>query len=305
MKNNDIHENIIINPSAELVPTIHIPPISNKVLEHIEPTKEQICKCKEYLNKRFGYYCIVPKARTAIGIALDYYNLHKDDVVTILTTTGNFYISSCVTKEVEKRCLWNREITDKTKVIFVNHEFGYPYEKLADLKRYNLPIIEDCAYAFFTEDKQMGTIGDFVVYSLPKAFPMQMGGILQSTIGKITYQEDYAVREYVTNKLAIEIEHINLIRKKRLRNWHILSEQLQKINAKPLMFPKGTIPGVMLFEWENAIDYPKLKEFMQCHGVESSVFYGKPAYFIPSHQLLTLAEMNYMISLLQYWANNY
>ncbi len=48
--------------------------------------------------------------------------LPPDDVVTILTTSGNFYISSCVTAEIEKFCKWDREITDQTKVIFVNHK---------------------------------------------------------------------------------------------------------------------------------------------------------------------------------------
>ena len=70
----------------------------------------------------------------------------------------------------------------ETKVIFVNHEFGYPYHDLIRLKDYKLPIIEDCAGSFFSSDKDgsIGEVGDFVIYSFPKMFPLQVGGLLVS-----------------------------------------------------------------------------------------------------------------------------
>lgn len=300
---NEICGNIIIDPSVELVPSIHIPPMTNAVLAHKEPTCEQIEACTQYLRKRFGVHYLVPKARSALRVALEYYNLKQDDVVTILTTSGNFYISSCVTKVVESVCLWNREITDKTKVLLVVHEFGYPYANLKNLKKYNLPIIEDCAYAFFTKDNQMESVGDFVVYSLPKAFPMQMGGILKSNIGEIDYVEDEPVRNYILNHLATLISKIDSIKSTRLSKWHLIADGLCELGGKPWNFVDGVVPGVMLFYWNEDMNYPRLKEFMQYHGVESSVFYGRNAFFIPVHHLLTDDEINYMLSLLSYFKN--
>lgn len=277
---NEIFGNIIIDPSVELVPAIHIPPMTNAFLKYREPTREQIDVCSQYLRTRFGIHYLVPKTRNALRVALEYYKLKQDDVITILTTTGNFYISSCVTNEIENVCQWNREITDKTKLLFVNHEFGYPYANLTDLKKYNLPIIEDCAYAFFTEDEQMGTIGDFVIYSLPKAFPMQMGGILKSNIGEIDFVEDEHVRDYILNHMAAFVSKIDSIKSTRLSNWHIIADGLRELGAFPWSFASGVVPGVMLFYWDEKMDFPRLKEFMQNHGVECSVFYGKPAFFI-------------------------
>ena len=45
-----------------------------------------------------------------------------------------------------------------------------------------MPIIEDCAGSFFSKDKKdtIGKIGDFVIYSFPKMFPLQIGGLLLS-----------------------------------------------------------------------------------------------------------------------------
>ena len=52
------------------------------------------------------------------------------------------------------------------------------------------------------------------------------------------------------------------------------------------------------------IDYPTLKELMQRNGVESSVFYGKNAFFVPVHQNLTKEDLDYMIKLLNYYSEN-
>ena len=169
----DIYDGFIINPTVEVTPTIRISPFIEKDLNRLNVDIEI---AKEYLRERFGEYLLTIKARDAISLALSYYDLVHDDVVTILTTSGNYYISSCVTREIEKYCLWSREITERTKIIFINHEFGYPCERLNELKKYNIPIIEDCAQSFISKDKHslIGKIGDFVIYSLPKIFPMQI-----------------------------------------------------------------------------------------------------------------------------------
>ena len=175
----------IINPDQYLLPSYRISPfrtidiaINNKLQEDdaIDSYFTQ-----RFSNRPFSYF---KDGKSAINEALAYYDLKKDDTVTILTTTNNFYISGCVTAEIEKFCNWSREMTPKTKVIFVNHEFGHPYENLEALKKYKLPIIEDCAHSFFSKDKNntMGTIGDFVIYSFPKMFPIQIGGLLVSNI---------------------------------------------------------------------------------------------------------------------------
>ena len=67
------------------------------------------------------------------------------------------------------------------------------------------------------------------------------------------------------------------------------------------LLEKKSIPGVFLFKWEDNIDYNSLKIFMQNNGVESSVFYGKSAFYIPVHQQLDMFHLDYMITLLKYF----
>lgn len=258
---------------------------------------------KGYLSSRFGKWCYTTKAREAIKIALSYYNLAKDDVVTILTTSGNFYISSCVTNAIESVCRWSREILPETKVLFVNHEFGYPYKDLEGLKGYGLPIIEDCAYAFFSESKdgRIGKVGDFAIYSLPKAFPVEFGGILvcNNDTFELTDFVSSTQEEELIRELAGSIQEIEEIKARRLENYEFLKIQLSSMGATPFfdIYP-GVIPGVFMFKWHCGIDYSALKIYMQSHGVECSVFYGQPAFFIPMHHMLEQSDLLYFCELL-------
>lgn len=259
---------------------------------------------ENYLNGRFRRWCYTLKAREAIKIALGYYNLAKDDVVTILTTSGNFYISSCVTNAIESVCRWSREILPETKVLFVNHEFGYPYKDLEGLKGYGLPIIEDCAYAFFSESKgyTIGKIGDFAIYSLPKAFPVEWGGILVFNNPDFDLShplDENEHSEWVSN-LSSVIADEGMIKAQRLWNYRFLRDQLEPLGIEPFFeLEDGVIPGVFLFNWLTEIDYADLKIYMQDNGVECSVFYGRNAFFIPMHHLLTEGDLLFFCRLLK------
>lgn len=301
---NIIYNSYIIDPSSELTPVVRIAPFRNIYLQKELFAEKSAKVASDYLSNRFHNYQLVQKGRSAISIALSSFNLSKEDVVTILTSSGNFYISGCVTKEIEKFSRWSRELLPQTKVIFVNHEFGYPYPDAWSLKKYNLPIIEDCAHSFFTEEESIGKVGDFVVYSLPKAFPIQMGGILVSSKKDLAFlhHDDEELNYYILSHLSRSVGHIESIKKRRLSNYLYLKNRLSSIGITPYFsLDKGVVPGVFLFRWLDNIDYPELKVFMQSNGVESSVFYGKSAFFIPCHDGVTEIETDYMCSLLEYY----
>lgn len=267
-------------------------------------SKEDIACLRQYLDRRFGNWCYTERGRTAIFQALSFYNLEPDDVVTIFTTSGNFYISSCVTKEIEKFCRWSRKIERNTKLIFVNHEFGYPYQHPEELLRYNVPIIEDCAYNFFTEDHngKMGEVGDFVIYSLSKAFSSDFGGILKCNDGNFNLNtqlsEEYVAR--LDTHISAQIQDMSHIKSIRLKNYDLFFENLRGIGVEPYFkLEDGVVPGVILFQWKDAIDYPKLKQYMQNNGVESTVFYGKPAFYLPVHQNLNKGDINQICEMIR------
>ena len=290
-----MYDDIVIDAFSELVPSLHIAPLN---LTKMSAT-DVMCNLPDMFHTD---RCISlhKKARYAITAALEDLHLQKEDVVTILTTSGNFYVSGCVTKAIEAVCRWNREVSNETKAILVIHEFGYPYKGLSELKKYGLPIIEDCAYAFFSKD-EIGKVGDYVIYSLPKAFNMQMGGVMisRNQIDDCVSQEEKA---YILSHLSAEWRDRDAIIHQRIEKHNYLAAALAPLGIQPFFdLAEGVVPGVFMFRWRDDIDYPALKEFMQRNEVESSVFYGKPAFFVPVHQNLTTNELDYMIKLLKYF----
>ena len=117
----------VINPDPYLLPSYRISPFSTQdvAFNNNLPDNDLI---DDYFNERFEghkfYYTF--NGRAALSLALSYYSLAKEDVVTIFTTSGNYYISKCVTDTISHFCGWSREIQDRTRLILVNHEFGYP-----------------------------------------------------------------------------------------------------------------------------------------------------------------------------------
>lgn len=299
-----IKNGFILNPEKELLPDYKISPFSNYDLAKNRnlPDSNLI---DEYFHDRFKHnrICYTKNGRFAIHLALQHYNLSPEDCVTIFTTTGNMYISSCVTKEIEKFCQWSRKIEANTKLLFVNHEFGYPYEELEQLKSYCIPIIEDCAHSFFSHDENflIGSIGDYVIYSFPKMFPLQIGGLLVSNLEQkynaqqlenhITYEE---IR-YIKNVTSYYISKSEDIIKSRLENYNKLKKLLEPLNLiERLSLKNGIVPGVFMFTihlGNNLLS--KFKEYMYQHGIECSVFYGEKAFFIPIHQNLKNEDLIY------------
>lgn len=301
---NIIYNQNIIEPSEELVPVIRIAPFSNKYLYRKTATVKKIEECESYLQKRFGQYFILPKVRNCIEECIKYYNLSSEAVITILTSSGNPYVSSCITRSIEKFCKWSREVVPETKVIFVNHEFGYPFKNWNSIKNLGIPIIEDCAYAYGTEDVEIGKYGDFVLYSLPKFFPIQMGAIMKTNV-PYYFVEDTKVREYVLNSLSQEYGNEEFIKKRRISNFNYLAKKLNTIGIQPFFGrDEGVVPGTFIFTWNKEIDYPSLRKYMEANGIECSVFYGRNAFFLPINHNLRKKELDYMIDLLKYYAGN-
>lgn len=291
----------VLNPDPYSLPSYRIGPFqtSDIAFNHMLPVDHSI---DIYFNERFplrNYYYTI-NGRSAINRALAYYTLEKNDVVTILTTTGNFYVSSCVTNEIEKYCKWSRSIEKNTKVIFVIHEFGYPFAELKKLRKYNVPIIEDCASSFFSTDENatIGKIGDFVIYSFPKMFPIQIGGLLvcnQDVKFTNTKLVDDQISHYIKNVLSCYISRKDQIIHKRIQNYNRIKTLFGSLGFEErFKLEDGIVPCVFMFRKNNLnIDLPKLKEYMYAHGIQCSVFYGEESFFIPTHQRLNEIDIEY------------
>lgn len=293
----------IINPDQYSLPSYRIGPFTTGDVSrnHLLPDSDLI---GDYFQERFASkeYVYTVNGRQAIDIALESLNLQKDDVVTILTTSGNLYISGCVTTAIEKYCKWSREMLPRTKAIFVNHEFGYPYSGLRKLKEYQLPIIEDCASSFFSMDKrrEIGHVGDYVIYSFPKMFPLQIGGLLVSNEpGRLEKNVRISQEEHrhIRNALSSQINYRGQIIQDRVFNYLYLRDKFSALGFRErFRLDTGVIPAVFMFKTDGyQLDLPGLKSHFWAHGVQCSVFYGEETFFIPVHQALKEQDLDYFV----------
>tara|TARA_B100000579_G_C22843350_1_gene862893 strand:- start:2244 stop:3146 length:903 start_codon:yes stop_codon:yes gene_type:complete len=249
------------------------------------------------LYKNIYSYTFANSGREALYLALENCQLGKDDCVTILSVTNSQYISSCVTDTVQLFCKWNRDITNQTKAIIVIHEFGKQFKNFEEIKSLNLPIIEDFAYSFSSYNRTAEKfIGDYLVFSLSKFFPVQFGGLLLSKTN-LSKKNNEFVRSLFLHYVTQEAEIFNA----RKRTYQQMLDCFSEVSIDPFFtFEDNECPGVFMFKISEKLDtLEKLKKDLHFRGIECSVFYGNPAFFIPCNQNLEFEDIMYFRSSIQ------
>ncbi|AYA37197.1 hypothetical protein D3Y59_09120 [Hymenobacter oligotrophus] len=305
MKNNcntvypSVSNGFVFNSHDDLLPDYRINSFTAYDLA-VHHSLKHATDIDDYFDQRFAGKTWQYTASGSHGISevLKLLKLKPDDCITILTSTGNTYISGCVTREIEKVCQWSMKIEVNTKAIFVNHEFGIPFPNLARLKKYGVPIIEDCCYAFNSTNSfgEISQVGDFVIYSFAKFFSIQFGGIV---VANNKYELNYNLitedsKLYIQKVMSFYLKEINSISEKRLYNYKLLSDKLAPLALSPRFELKsGEVPGVYMFKVECEVDLQALKSYLWKKGIQCSVFYGEKAFFIPLHQKLNEVDFAY------------
>jgi hypothetical protein len=303
----------VLNPDKYYCPSYRISPFQTSNLATYNAQKKaDFTTSKIILDKKFynRKWIFTVNGKEAINIALKKIKLKKNDLVTILTSSGNKYISKCVTDEISKFCSWSRKLEKKTATILINHEFGYPFNSIEKIKKLKIPIIEDLCHSFFTSNEinKIGYFSDFSIYSLPKIFPIQIGGILaaKNNIHKSDSRVNSQLERYIKNILSIYVPKINLFSEKRLINYEYLKNRLTKFGCVPRFKINKylkIVPSVYLFKCNQKINLNKLKQFYVNHGIESSVFYGENCFFLPIHQNLKKTDLDYFVAIFEEFLN--
>ncbi len=242
-------------------------------------------------------FALTSSGREALALALDDAGLGRDDTVTILTSTGNPYVSGCVTRTIERVCRWSMKLESSTRLIVVIHDFGIPYARMDELLKTGIPVLEDCAYAFAScsGGRRVGRDGKYAIYSLPKFLPINYGGVVCGIKRRPGMLREH--RETILNVVGSELPRLSTICEARLKSWHYLESRFAEIGCPPaLPLESGTVPGVFMFQPTPGVIPENIKRAYQKHGVEASVFYPRHAVFVPCHQNLTPAAMDYMVA---------
>jgi len=127
-----------------------------------------------------------PTGRWLIGAWLGQLNLDRTDVITILTTSQERYVSICVSVTAFNHASISRLVTRRTRVVIAIHEFGYVDTSFPgqceEWQARGIAVLEDCAYAagIRVGCASAGDYGDAALFSLPKIIPANAGGLLRT-----------------------------------------------------------------------------------------------------------------------------
>ena len=290
----------LLFPPDHLKPKLHMSPFDtgfmeiNRRIVESDPSDDEPCWAPLF-GAPGDAFLPTSSGRAAIAAALDELALAPDDEVLIVTTSGSPYVSRCVTEEIERVCRWTRRLGPRTRAAFVIHEFGWPARLPDEVRAAGLPVIEDCAYALGTAGA--GGLGDCVVYSFSKAFPVQFGGLLRArrpfSRARSRLTEDG--RAVLMRLLRHWLPHLAADVGRRRASFARYEAFFAGLGLAPRFALEPEVaPHAFVLRLEPEALALRIKHWLDRAGVESSVHFGAGGYFLPNHQNLGEAGVDYI-----------
>jgi hypothetical protein len=232
-----------------------------------------------------------------LEIIFDDLSLEPAEEIYVTTTSNSPYVSGCVSSAIFKYCKPSRVLSPKTRAIVVIHEFGVPCKTVIQLKDLaqsrGIPLIEDCAHAIGSkiEGKEIGTIGDYAIFSLPKIFPVPYGGLLtgRNPVNKDLSSLKAAKIEQLKPALGQVVPLHPQYAETRRQNYQYLTALFESANLKPFFeVTADIVPYVFPLVTDN---FEEIVEVIS-PWVESYIWHGNNIVILPVHQFVTSLQLD-------------
>ena len=240
--------------------------------------------------------------RGALALALEALAIGPADEVVIHTTSGGPYISRCVTETIERYGSWARNLSARTKAIVLIHEFGFPAKLPDEFVQSELPVINDCAYALGVANAVQATrkdIRDYTIFSFSKAFPVPYGGALVGKAGSGVRSTLSPEKSQLLLGLLLEryLPSLAEAHRKRKQVWAWYQAAFSKHDISPRLLSDlaDAVPHAFLANIDDEASLIPVREEMNRQFIESSVYFGRRAYFFPCHQSMGFHSVSYVV----------
>lgn len=263
---------------------------------------------RKRLVEAFGTedFTVFPRATYAIAAVLREYRdqgrLAADDEVLITTTTDTPHISSHVTQPIEQVCKWSQTVSEKTNVVFLIHEFGFPHPDTKKWRAFcderKIPLVEDCAYGWGSAG--VGTVGDVRIYSATKLLPVQFGGFLVGMtipferMWNVHAASDLGKEEETLASVAAHWQSFDAIREYRQRLWNRYVENLKSVAHPFFELHPDVLPYVFLLKVKDEETMKSVSAFVRRFGIEAGNWYHHATVFLPCHQRMTERHVDFI-----------
>jgi len=283
--------------------------VGGKEVEQFEKTIAKICKTK---------YCISLNSGTdALTLALHLLGVKRGDEV--ITPPNSFIASTAVIAHLGAKPVFvdvkedqnldeekiEEKITKRTKAIMPVHLTGRmcSMDKIMQIaKKYNIPVIEDCAQSILSQYKKKmsgswGDVGCFSAHPLKNLNAAGDGGYL-TTNNELIYKKIKNLRTHGMDESRDNVKNFGYVSRMdnlqaailnyRLKNLKKIIDvrrknvdlYLNKLNLKKIYFPKEKIEEfntyhtfVIQVEKRN-----ELKEFLKKKGIDTAIHYPVPIH---------------------------
>lgn len=296
---------IILKPPA-IMPVIRLTPFRGFVgLKEKEDPMPEEAK---------GRITVLPRAAYALYAALKHIGVGPGDQVCIVKTFGSKFISKCVTDIIEKTgATWGLRVLDNSKAVVAIHEFGVPIFQEPDLdivsiaRNHKIPIIEDCAW----RSTPVWASSEYCVFSASKLYPMNYGGMLLGVeIPDDKLWEWGILDTFKRDRIGYEFDH-DLGEHRREENW-MRYHELAKADGmmlddcydyeKAVNEGKWT-PTMYLQKFKSEDEAELIVKRLEDFGIEAGRYWGEPLVYLPIHQGMTEAEVEYMFAVVKGFFN--
>ena len=284
-----------MNPDPFYTPKISIGPFTLKDDNPVE--REVDLSVLQVLGQNLVF---TYSGKSAIEIAIESLNLGKSSTIGVVTTSGNSYVSNCVTTTISKYCEWVIfDINQKVDCLIVIHEFGFLVDlaSMNDLRKLDVPIINDFAYSFLSlfMSGRKDFENEINLTSFPKSFNINFGGLIHLPDSR-KKRDDREIRNQIIKNLGNQVNSMGVKENisRRMNNREYYENELKSYGYNVIWNYSEICPGVCMISPGKPINLQLMKTFLQRNGIESSVFYGRDAFFVPVHNLMTKRELEYV-----------
>ena len=210
----------------------------------------------------------------------------------------------------------------KIKMLFIIHYFGFPQkdiEKISVLcKKNNIILVEDCAHSFTStiNNKNIGSFGDYALFSIHKIFAASAGGILQINNNNFSYISENQNPINISDIQQYTITDINEMSELRIKNYKYYLENFKENKICKIFYkelPNGTVPlnfPILIYNEDRFELYNKMIEknipvvslwyqlINEIPKVKYCISYDISSRILnlPLHQDIKFEDINYIIN---------
>ncbi|HSX06272.1 MAG TPA: DegT/DnrJ/EryC1/StrS family aminotransferase [Candidatus Saccharimonadia bacterium] len=290
---------IIFSP-PQILPSITLNPFrgSDIVTYKEDVGTESLARLSEYFGKQFT---VLPGVSYALRALLQHLALPGGSNVALYKTFSEAPVLAEITATIDMFATIQSKVDDDTKAVVVVHQYGYPYEKLDDLRREctgkGIPLIEVCpAISDGKGIGRPGTVSDYAIFSLPQILPMQYGAIIKGLV--ISDEEnwenykllDYFKRQIIATALVGQLQRLDEAKGARHHNWQYIADLFRRDGFEVV----DTLSEV-IYPWVLRVrmsDAKAARDRYEQFGVETEA--TDDILCVPIHQNLSIGELDYI-----------